>query len=494
MNDRVLNLRGIRDYLAPHTPLLVPRLTALLDSATQARVSRRTLLKMLGTALPVPAVLSTSGQIFHSFQISNEHGRIAFIVGGIERWVIDPNSFAGDPQTRLTRRKGRIEVQLLNAVFPGTGISASFASQLRKVADGWMMDFKAEFGEFETSVDFLKWLQGLATAKNAVKLRSVASVAKDAFRVEFNGNAVAEFHPRWRWLFSGQQVGRFRGFGETLLSDRVVLALPSKDESSLLRDKPSKRTVIGFDRGGHVWNFKPPVASSQTDDNDEWVLRDLDDLFDRLTIETAAEEGRETTMAVLADAPERVTSTTFAPSNELFSEDDHPFEVALQSPRLAAVQTDTGLESAFMADYAPTTVRAFGPGYSMSLRTTSEARPFEVVSLNDKVENLEFNPEVLDVHAPVQGAITEPCVPLPDDGVDLPATEHSSRKWWKVWFWPPNWGNGAKCLKMGMLPPVKVVRPEDLLVLEFSFTNIVLEKGEHGIPRLIVPKTQPRLD
>src|SRR5258705_4558243 len=170
MNDRVLNLRGIRDHLAPHTPLLFPRLTALLDSATQARLSRRTLLKMLGTALPVPAVLSASGQIFHTFQISNEHGRIAFIVGGIERWVIDPNSFAGDPQTRLTRRKGRIEVQLLNAVFPGTAISASFASQFRKVADGWMMDFKAEFGEFETSVDVLKWLQGLASAKKAVKL------------------------------------------------------------------------------------------------------------------------------------------------------------------------------------------------------------------------------------------------------------------------------------------------------------------------------------
>ena len=209
MNNRVLNLLGIRDHLAPHTPLLFPRLTALLDAASQARLSRRTLLKMLGTALPVPAALNASGQIFHTFQISNEHGRLAFIVGGIERWVIDPNSFTGEPQTRLTRRKDRIEVQLVNAFFPGTGISASFASQLRRVAEGWRMDFKAEFAEFETSVDFLKWLQGLTSAKNAVKLNNIASVAQDAFRVELNGNAVAEFHASWQWLFSGQQIGHF---------------------------------------------------------------------------------------------------------------------------------------------------------------------------------------------------------------------------------------------------------------------------------------------
>ena len=488
MNDRVLNLLSIRDHLTPHTPLLFPRLTALLEAATQAKLSRRTLLKMLGTALPVPAALTASGEIFHTFQISNEHGRIAFIVGGIERWVIDPNSFIGDPQTRLTRRKNGIEVQLSNAVFPGTGISASFASRLRRVADGWMMDFKADFGDFETSVDFLKWLQGLATARSALKLSSGASFVNDAFRVDLKGNALGEFHPRWHWLLSGQQIGAFQGLGATVHSDRVVLALPDKRESSLLHTKPSKRTIIGFDRGNHLWNFKPPVASSRNDDDDEWSLTDLDDLFDRLTIETAAQEGRETTIAVFADAPERVTQTTLSPSTVLADEDDGPFRVALENPRLAAVPTERGIESAFMADYTPRTARAFGPGYSMSLRTTSQGGPFEVVSLDDKLENVEFNPEVLDVHAPVQGAITEPCVPLPDGDVDLPATEHSSRKWWKVWFWPPNWGNGAKCLKMGMLPPVTVIRPEDLLVLEFSFTNIVLEKGEDGIPRLIVPK------
>lgn len=125
----------------------------------------------------------------------------------------------------------------------------------------------------------------------------------------------------------------------------------------------------------------------------------------------------------------------------------------------------------------------------MSLRTATEAPPFELISLDEKPQSLEFNPELVEVHAPVQGAITEPCLPPAEiQDIDLPAAEHSSRQWWRVAFWPPNWGNGAKCLKMGALPPIQVVRPEDLLVLEFSFENVVLEKGKHDIPRLVVPK------
>jgi hypothetical protein len=103
MEDRVLNLRGIPDYLTPRTPLLIPRLTKLLDSAIEAKLSW-TMLKMLGTAIPVSGVIGASHHIYRTFQISNERGRIAFYC----RW----NRTLGYPSNHLLaicKRAGRVK-------------------------------------------------------------------------------------------------------------------------------------------------------------------------------------------------------------------------------------------------------------------------------------------------------------------------------------------------------------------------------------------------
>src|ERR1700687_4754902 len=98
MGAPALNLRNLRTGRLPQVPIGAPYLKALLTRFTQGKLSRRTLLKMLGTALPVPAVIVTTDGRYKTFQIARSGGgRIAFVVGGVDRWVIDPKRFAGHP-------------------------------------------------------------------------------------------------------------------------------------------------------------------------------------------------------------------------------------------------------------------------------------------------------------------------------------------------------------------------------------------------------------
>ena len=489
MRQLRLNLKDLRLNCIHRTPFLVTQLENLIDSGIRARVTRRTMLKMLGSALPVPAAVAAQNQAYQTFQISNERGRIAFIVGGIERWTIDPSMFEGAAKTALRRTRDQIEVTLTDAVYPGTDIAADLTCELSKASGDWLMKLQASFGQYQTSCQFLHWLQGIAVATGKLNLAATIAADKHVFKTKFAGNAVGQFHPGWHWLLEGTGIGNFDYAGESLKSDRILLTLPWTKDASLFAAKPAKRTIVSFDRGSYSWPLRPSVLSGSETLGDRWSLTVPRDLFDRITIETSEESTRQISSAFVADAPARFTAAEFQPSDDLLSDDGSPFVMSLENPRLAVAHTPDGLETAFLADYPTGNVRAHGPAYTVTLGTATDTPPFEVVSVDEKVEKVEFNPDLLSVEAPVQGAITEPCLPPPEiQDIDLPASEHSSRQWWRVAFWPPNWGKGAKCLKMGALPPVKVVRPEDLLVLEFGFENFVLEKGKDGIPRIMVPK------
>src|SRR5712692_3451545 len=78
--------------------------TAALGAASQA--------KKLGLRLP------------GSFKIVGDEKRLAFMLGGQERWVIDPRRFSGSPKLTIDRTETRVRFELTHATYPGTNLSA----------------------------------------------------------------------------------------------------------------------------------------------------------------------------------------------------------------------------------------------------------------------------------------------------------------------------------------------------------------------------------
>ena len=102
----------------------VSRASEAVKSALSAKpISRRGFMGAGAAVLGASAAPSvTRGTAPGRFDVVGDSKRLAFVMNGRERWVIDTALFAGNPVLRLQRARNRIALTLRNARFPGTGL------------------------------------------------------------------------------------------------------------------------------------------------------------------------------------------------------------------------------------------------------------------------------------------------------------------------------------------------------------------------------------
>ncbi len=86
-----LNLAVLRSTLRSQASEAAPTLTQLLSAPGDASLSRRELLGLAGVAavsMP-PMVKRVAPALLGRFQLVSQPGRVAFKLGGRERWAID---------------------------------------------------------------------------------------------------------------------------------------------------------------------------------------------------------------------------------------------------------------------------------------------------------------------------------------------------------------------------------------------------------------------
>src|SRR5713101_2783427 len=96
--------------------------TAALGAASHA--------KQLGLRLP------------GSFRIVGDEKRLAFLLGGEERWVIDPQRFSGSPKLTIDRTETRIRFELSRARYPETNLPADRTGKLNRTGRRWRMHLR----------------------------------------------------------------------------------------------------------------------------------------------------------------------------------------------------------------------------------------------------------------------------------------------------------------------------------------------------------------
>src|SRR5437879_5806903 len=81
---------------------------------TRLTVTRRQALGLAGVAVAgtSPALRAVESTVLGSFELARGKNRIAFLLGGHERWVIDARRFTGSPSLHLTEHAGLIKVEL----------------------------------------------------------------------------------------------------------------------------------------------------------------------------------------------------------------------------------------------------------------------------------------------------------------------------------------------------------------------------------------------
>lgn len=463
-----LSLPALRACRWPAVRLPGMTTEAILGSLSGKPFSRRGFLALTGTALGASAAtFAAPAAALGRFAMVGDSTRLAFLLGGQERWVIDPSGFAGNAQLRVQRGERRIRLAFRNARFPGTNLLADFVAELTPALFGWTMKLRMHAGQLESEVPFERWLMGeLPARSNATGGLPLCSLTKDA-RLSIASPAHVEFFPNWVVRFEGAGAAQLVGLGETVLrSDCALVSLPGPEHSSFLANPEAQRSLIAIERGSHLWNLESMLRAPNCG---EFIAEGS--AFDRISIETG-----ELHRGLLAEALGEGSRLSFAPARHFLADDGQTFRMPLHQPRYAVTWNGEGDESALLAEFSNEPVWLHADGCAVEVGGLPGGLPFELVHREGELKSFRCSPGVLRSAVPMPGAIVEPTPAAHGTSIELFANAVSEQPEAQTKpsavIPPPKGGN------LGLTDPfTTVIRPDDLLCLGFKFTNFTLTFG-----------------
>jgi len=207
--------------------------------------------------------------------------------------------------------------------------------------------------------------------------------------------------------------------------------------------------------------------------------------FDVVKVEVGEGKSGGIRRALVAESSGEEARLAFQPSGDLRGSDGKPFGLPLRQPRYAVAFDPAGDQAALVARYDNNPVWMHSQGCSFELGDWAGSPPFEFVATMGEVERLQCEPAVFRVAAPLPGAIVEGTKLNLDSrlafvaqtakpaGQTLTPQVHFDPSKTLIRFGPQA---RATIVQLPNLT-ISVVRPEDLLTLDFTFMNLTLETG-----------------
>jgi hypothetical protein len=451
--------------------------------------SRRELLKMTGVAAIgwSPTLSALGAALQGPFEFTFNDRRAAFKIGGREQWVIDIRRFGGNPLLKTTRDERLIHLELVNAKYPGTELSADMSCEIRRRQDGWRMKLRLALGDFISEVPFEGWLAGKEAAVSGVSLNTAVCELGSRRGMLMNGMGQAEFFPNWVLKIAGQGICQLSGFGGEILSDFLLLSLLEPAEPSLTTHPEAKRTLISLRRGDRSWPLEPIPNTA-----DGWKITAADGSFDLLHLEVGeSARGSVAGRALLAESNVEEAKLFFHPSAHLTDADGNRFALPLRRARYAVALDAHGEQTALVAGFAKEAVWLHHQGVGLQLGATAETTRFELVCTDGRLESLHCSPAVLGLAASLPDSVVEhgPMVKGSHLSFRLGAAELARSQPAPDKEAAPPLGQlrigvkeaGEPDISLSLpLQSISVLRADDLLSLGFSFFNLSLDVQSSG--------------
>lgn len=451
-------------------------------------VSRRQALGLAGVvaAGASPALRAAETLALGSFTLARTgNSRLAFSLGGQERWVVDTRQFAGSPRLVVKQDATGVRVELSGARYPGTDLAADFRCEIRRGATRSQVTLRMALGGFSGSAGFEPWLAGLEPLRSAVRVRNVHCALSASACLLLDGAAEATFAPDWTTELHGRGIGTLTGLGAPLASDTVLLALPARDAPSLLSAPGPKRTGVVLWRGGQNWQLRPAFQR-----NGHWRLAPAKGAFDLIRLELGEDATGKRSGALVAEAGDALA---FQPHRGLKAAGGATFALKLSGARYAVAFDPSGDHAALVARFHPQPTWLTVGGCAVELGDAPDAPIFELHAKSGAVTALTCNPAVLRVSAPIAGATVQPTMQQAGTrlafvarGLERPGTAHAAQL---VLADHPTDAFPRFTL---ISPRFAVLRTDDLLALTFEFIHMKLDASAKGKPPLLVPAVKNR--
>ena len=379
-----------------------------------------------------------------SIRVAKQGHRILFLDGQRELWSLDTRWFEGSPSLKLNHEAEKVHFHLHDAFFPGTKIRADLKATVTQGIFGQELEIHMPGIGFRGQVPLVNWLKGKEALQSTASQTLPDKLSHNTLGIHIAGNWNLEMYPNWQFEFKGKTA--LCANGDKCEVRKLTFRPGFEIPKNLLNSKPKKATTITFDDEGdftHVFDANRYLLLSEDYTNKfNWLkTTNKEDIF--------------------------WTDSSVANSAQLKLGSE---EIPLQSVSIAG---EMGSRSGYflmgrMRNEEQWLSTATG---SVLIRRKPKYPDLEIQGSNFKPVRLRFGPEYKASFSPVSNAVALPVY----DGnrqIEFDTLKKRKRGQAKLAL------NDNKLHLLDDEINVRVLRPDDLLLLEFKFINCRFQKRD----------------
>ncbi|WIL44869.1 hypothetical protein QP042_00500 (plasmid) [Bacillus bombysepticus] len=407
-------------------------------------------------------------------EVRVETERVVFLLGGQERWVIDPKHFDGTPIFTVNKSISKIRVELKNAFFPGTKLPVNLICKVNFGSGSPVMDLKLDFWEIKSQISLAAWLAGEQPIKKWVNFEeaSVCSLGKHG-EVLLDGEAKMEFFPGWIFRLEGQDIAWLHHLDATVYSNQCIFGLANPNHESLFASTPNRRTIFSLQR---LWGTTSLVPMINLPDGWQVVpLNQTNPPYDELHLETAFNQNGGNEQAFVAQMAQGDRNDWALKLRGM------PDTFPLHNVSYAMGFDENTIQAAQFGRFSSKPIWYHLNGCSLLLGDGPDSS-FELIARDKRIEWAVVAPALLSFAAPLKGMVVE-ATPTktfkllgiyPAGAERHPGFDETEKLGLPALIVDPDLP--SPILAMADLS-FSVLRPKDLLLLRFAFVNLTFRTG-----------------
>jgi hypothetical protein len=242
MNFKLLNLRNTRKFIASNS------------TPGPESPDRRSFIKTMGLGvISVNPIAETIKSVnYNPFEIRLKNNQLLIFRNERVVWEISDRFFEKGRNLSLISNEHSFQIKAGNLRIQNTGMEFSLLANIVKRQNDWMMEIRIPELSLQQEVNFVEWLDGVRTINSAhlFNLRLIDLNHQDG--INLNGNFNIKISTSWKIELNGQDHAIVSLHGKAYATDNIVIQPFKKNSLSFAKSFDDNSVAITTSRF-HGW-------------------------------------------------------------------------------------------------------------------------------------------------------------------------------------------------------------------------------------------------
>ncbi len=231
--------------------LHVKKSRALVIKPRQKEVKkpgRRSFLKQLGIGAIIwsPVADSVAAAAKHPFQVKKKKGQIIFYRNGKPAWEISERFFAQGYSLDINQQASMLQIKAKGLCYPSLQSAFSLNATISLKNSEWRLKLDIPEFNMHDEVDFIDWLEGCIQVLSTMVLNRQVATYYHNGSVSVSGLVKLSLNNQWHLSYSGHKAINIGNNGKSYFTNEMLVAPQPVEDISYLKNTRHKASYLLF--------------------------------------------------------------------------------------------------------------------------------------------------------------------------------------------------------------------------------------------------------